>query len=62
MSILKPSRLTPHRLDVVDRMIVQEQIDKATNCLWDLHKRPDNVWCTARRSSARELLPVIQAE
>ena len=58
-----PKRWGGVELSVVDRVIVQEQIGKATNCLWDFPWWPANV--LAYGSDAQRetyLFPVIRGE
>ncbi len=50
-------------LSVLERMIVQEQIGKATNCLWDFCWWPANVLAYGtEQQRERYLLPVIRGE
>ena len=50
-------------LSVVDRVIVQEQIGKATNCLWDFPWWPANVLAYGTEQQREEyLFPVIRGE
>jgi acyl-CoA dehydrogenase len=50
-------------LSVVDQLIVQEQVGKATNCLWDFCWWPANVLAYGTdEQRERYLLPVIRGE
>jgi len=58
-----PSEWGGAGLSVLDRVIVQEQIGKATNCLWDFCWWPANVLAYGTdEQRERYLLPVIRGE
>jgi alkylation response protein AidB-like acyl-CoA dehydrogenase len=58
-----PTELGGAGLSVLERVIVQEQIGKATNCLWDFPWWPANVLLHGTAEQQEEyLLPVIRGE
>jgi alkylation response protein AidB-like acyl-CoA dehydrogenase len=58
-----PRELGGAGLSVLERVIVQEQIGKATNCLWDFPWWPANVLVHGTdEQKERYLLPVIRGE